>query len=393
MADAWLQCACGASGDMLLGALLDAGASLAAVRASIAALGVEGIDITLQPVRRAGMVAIKAHVITAESHHHRRWAEIRRMLEGTRLPDRVRERAVAVFERLAEAEGLVHGVPPEKVHFHEVGALDAIADIVGVCAAVEDLGLRHIGADTVAVGSGTVRTSHGLLPVPAPAVVSLLSATAATIAAGPVARELCTPTGAALLATLVDHWGPMPPMRIASSGTGAGTADFPEAPNVLRVLVGDRAMEDDDIPFVGSVLLEANVDDLDPRLWPAVLERLIAAGADDAWLTPVLMKKGRPAHTVSALTSPELAMAVRGALFRETSTIGVRETLVRKQALVRTEGTVELDGHRVRVKYAQLGGVVVNAQPEYDDLADVAATTGRPIKELLARAVSAVNSR
>ncbi|WP_205629084.1 nickel pincer cofactor biosynthesis protein LarC [Jiangella muralis] len=386
-----MQCASGASGDMLLGALLDAGASLAAVRASVAAIGVEKVDITRQPVRRAGMVAIKAQVIVAETHHHRRWAQIRRLLVDAPLADEVRDRAVAVFERLAVAEGLVHGVPPEDVHFHEVGALDAIADIVGVCAAVEDLGLRHIGADTVGVGSGTVRTQHGLLAVPPPAVVALLSGTGVTITAGPAARELCTPTGAALLTTLVDHWGPMPAMRVERMGTGAGTADFAEAPNVLRVLLGDRLTGDDDTASAGSVLLEANVDDLDPRLWPAVIDRLIAVGADDAWLTPVLMKKGRPAHTVSALAAPELATAVRDVLFRETSTIGVRETAATKHALARTEGTVELDGHRVRVKYAWLGGAVVNAQPEYDDLAEVAAATGRPLKEILARAVGAAD--
>lgn len=385
--DAWIQCASGASGDMLLGALLDAGASLEVVRAAVAAVDVEPIAVSTERVRRAGLAALKAHVEVAETTHHRGWSDVARLLGQAPLAEPVRERALAVFERLARAEATVHGVGLDEVHFHEVGALDAIADVVGVCAALHDLGIERVGADAVAVGSGTVRTSHGVLPVPVPAVVELLGAVGAPVVAGPAARELCTPTGAAVLATVVETWGPLPAMRLTGSGVGAGTADLPGSPNVLRVLVGELLAEADGPAATDVLQVEANVDDLDPRLWPAVLERLLAAGADDAWLTPILMKKGRPAHTVTALVAGERLEAVRDVLFRETSTIGLRTSPARKLALPRTETVVEVLGHPVRIKEARLGGEVVNRQPEYDDVLAVASATGRPVKEVLALAL------
>jgi uncharacterized protein (TIGR00299 family) protein len=240
--DAWFQCASGASGDMLLGALLDAGASLDVVRDAVGAVRTEGVEITTERVRRAGLAALKAHVRVAESHHHRGWNEVRRLLEdaGPGLAQDARERAVATFHRLARAEARAHGLPLDQVHFHEVGALDAIADVVGVCAALHDLGVDRIGAGPVALGGGTVQTSHGRLPVPVPAVVELLSEVNAPVTDGGVERELCTPTGAALLAHHVHDWGPVPAMRLAGTGSGAGTADIPRAPNVLRVVLGNR---------------------------------------------------------------------------------------------------------------------------------------------------------
>lgn len=236
--DAWIQCASGASGDMLLGALLDAGASLPRVRAEIEAVGVGGIEVRTERVHKAGLTALKAHVVVAESHHHRRWADIRGVLDTGDLTASVRDRAVEVFTRLAEAEGRVHGIAADEVHFHEVGALDAIADVVGVCAAVEDLDLRTVCVSPVAVGSGTVRAAHGRLPVPVPAVIELLAAVEAPVLAGPAERELCTPTGAALLTTLAHRWGPLPAMRITGTGVGAGTAELPDTANVVRVVLG-----------------------------------------------------------------------------------------------------------------------------------------------------------
>ncbi|MGP4111495.1 nickel pincer cofactor biosynthesis protein LarC [Streptomyces sp. 4N509B] len=392
MVDAWFQCASGASGDMLLGALLDAGASLDAVREAVGAVRTEGIEITTEPVRRAGLAALKAHVHTADSHHHRGWSDIRRLLQeaGPGLAAPVRDRALATFHRLAEAEARAHGLPLDEVHFHEVGALDAIADVVGVCAALHDLGVDRVGADTVAVGSGTVQTSHGRLPVPVPAVVALLGGVNAPVTGGGVERELCTPTGAALLATFVQDWGPVPAMRLTGAGAGAGTADIPRAPNVLRVVLGDRLDRPAPRAPEATVVLAANVDDLDPRLWPVVLDRLLAAGADDAWLTPILMKKGRPAHTVSALVRTDRRAAVRETIFRETSSIGVRETPATKHALDRTETTTEVAGHPVRLKVAWLAGEPVNVQAEHDDLLAAATATGIPVKELLRRATASI---
>lgn len=389
--DAWFQCASGASGDMLLGALVSAGASIDAIRAGVDAVGVEPIGLEAHVVRRGGMAATKVDVIVAESHHHRTWTDVDRLLRdaGPRLGVDARDLARAVFARLAAAEGRVHGTPVEDVHFHEVGALDSIADVVGVCVAVRDLGLDRIGADAIAVGSGTARTSHGRIAVPVPAVVDLLAEVGAPIRPGVVERELCTPTGAALLAELVGAWGPVPAMRLTGHGVGAGTADPVESPNVLRVLLGEFAEAAPGPRRSEVVTLAANVDDLDPRVWPEVLTRLLEAGADDAWLTPIVMKKGRPAHTVQALAAPERVEAVRETLYRETSTIGVREWSGHKRALARDERVVDVHGHPVRVKDAWLREELVNSQPELDDVAAVADAVGLPLRRVLQDAVVA----
>lgn len=384
-----VQCPSGASGDMLLGALLDLGAPLDRVQEAVAAVSPEPIAIEVEPVRRAGLAALKAHVRVDESHHHRGWRDVRALLEGAGpgLPDGARARALATFELLARAESRAHGIDIDDVHFHEVGALDAIADIVGVCTALEELGVVEMHADTVAVGWGTVRTAHGILPVPAPAVVELFSGTGATLERGPVARELCTPTGAALLVAHVRTWGPTPPARLVQAGAGAGTADHAEAPNVVRLLLLEPRHAGAPRPRqTTEVVVSANVDDLDPRVWSHVLDRLLESGASDAWLTPILMKKGRPAHEVSALCAPERVETVRRCLLSETSTIGTRTVEVGKEALARTETTVQVQGRPVRVKQAWSDGELMNQQPEYDDAAAVAAASGRPLKEILAEA-------
>jgi uncharacterized protein (TIGR00299 family) protein len=316
----------------------------------------------------------------------------------------VRSRALDVFARLARAEAAAHRVSPEQVHFHEVGALDAIADVVGSSAGLHALGVERAVASAVAVGSGMVRSEHGLLPVPAPAVVSVLAEADAPIHAGPIALEMCTPTGAALLAATVTRWGGLPPMRVRAVGAGAGTRDHDAVPNVLRLVLGDPADSSvdsavdsavvnafDDASTSPALVLESNVDDLDPRLWPAVLAALIAAGASDAWLTPILMKKGRPAHTLSVLTDPQHADAVRRVVFTESSTIGMRENRVVKRALVREMRTVTVDGVDIAVKVALLDGEVANVAPEYDDVAAAAAQLGRPVKTVLAAAVAAAH--
>jgi uncharacterized protein (TIGR00299 family) protein len=313
----------------------------------------------------------------------------------------VRALATRTFERLAVAEGAVHGSDPDEVHFHEVGALDAIADVVGACAGFAHLGTAGPGTgivvSPVAVGSGTVRSAHGVLPVPPPAVAQLLRGVPSY--AGPPgspALELCTPTGAALLTTLATAWGPQPAMRVDTIGVGAGGRDPAGHANVLRLLVGpDTATEAATDAATGAdadggpLLLETNVDDLDPRVWPAVIAALLAAGAADAWLTPILMKKGRPAHTLSVLVAAAHAPAVRATIFRQTSSIGLREQPLGKHALEREMVSVEVDGHRVAVKLARHDGELVNAQPEYDDVARAAAALGRPVVDVLAEAAAA----
>jgi uncharacterized protein (TIGR00299 family) protein len=373
----WIDCSAGASGDMLLGAVVDAGAHLHVVQAAVDAVGVESVTLRVEQVTRGGLGATRIHVETADTTVHRTWSDVRRLLERAELDAAVRTTALEVFARLAGAEAAVHRVAADDVHFHEVGALDALADVVGVAAGLHALGLDALTASPVALGSGTTRSAHGPLPVPAPAVLELLRGV--PVRAGAAPHEMTTPTGAALLATVVSGWGELPPMRLLRTGTGAGARDPVEVANVLRVVLGEPV----DAAPATALLLETNVDDLDPRLWPTVLQGLLDVGASDAWLTPILMKKGRPAHTLSVLCADAAADEVRRVVFRETSTIGLRVQRVGKQALDRTETTVHVDGQPVRVKVAVHEGVIVTANPEYDDVVAAAAALGRPIKSVL----------
>jgi uncharacterized protein (TIGR00299 family) protein len=387
---AWFQCTAGASGDMMLGALVDVGARLESLQRAVDALGVEPVRLSAQRVHRHGLAATRVTVSTPHSDRSRTWRDVRKLLADADLPERVRARAQEVFARLAHAEAAVHDTTPDDVHFHEVGALDALADVVGACTALEELGVTTAVGSPVALGSGLTRAAHGVLPVPAPAVVSLLAEAGAPVYSGPAPYEMCTPTGAALLAATCGTWGALPPMRVTSQGFGAGERDPDEVPNALRVVIGEpTAVEPVTDETADAVVLETNVDDLDPRLWPRILSRLLAAGADDAWLTPILMKKGRPAHTLSVLVSPEFTPAAHRIIFTETSTIGLRQVRVGKRALSRQVRTVVVDGHEIRVKTALLDGIVVNAQPEYEDVVSAADRLGRPVKAVLAAANAA----
>jgi pyridinium-3,5-bisthiocarboxylic acid mononucleotide nickel chelatase len=384
----WVDASAGASGDMLLGALLGAGVPLEVVQHAVDAIAPEPVTLAPETVSRHGFAATRCRVEVADSVHHRSWRDIRVLLARADLDEEVRERATSTFERLAVAEARVHGADPLDVSFHEVGALDAIADVVGVCAGFAWLA-EHVGGDVtvspVAVGSGTVQGAHGTMPVPPPAVAELLRGVPSL--AGPGQAESCTPTGAALLTTLADAWGPQPAMTVAEIGVGAGGRDPDTHANVLRILTGDTAA-----PDARPLLIESNIDDLDPRVWPSVLTALFAAGASDAWLTPILMKKGRPAHTLSVLTASAHAEAVRDALWRHTSTIGVREIGLAKHALEREMVAVEVAGQPVAVKLARHRGEVVNAQPEWEDVARAATALGRPANDVLADAIAATRA-
>jgi uncharacterized protein (TIGR00299 family) protein len=421
---AWIDCSAGASGDMLLAAFLDAGADLAVVNAAVAAVD-PSLSVTVERAMRHQIAATKATVKvngtphpesipdtdtdTGAGHGHghghghehtpaedaaghghdhpptRAWADVRRLLESAGLADAVRARALDTFARLARAEASAHGVEPDAVHFHEVGALDAIADIVGVAAASVALDLDRVVVSTIALGGGTqVRGQHGGIPIPGPAVLHLLSEAEAPVTGGTAPYEMTTPTGAALLASLADDFGLMPPMRIEQTGVGAGGRDPVEVPNIVRVVLGESVEESST-----ELVYETNVDDLDPRIWPQVLARLMEAGAADAWLTPILMKKGRPAHTLSVLVGSANAEVVRSVILAETSAIGLREFGIRKHAADREFASVDVDGQRIHVKIARYGGQVVNVQPEYDDVAAAAAALKKPVKTILAKAIAA----
>jgi pyridinium-3,5-bisthiocarboxylic acid mononucleotide nickel chelatase len=379
----WLDCTSGVSGDMLLGALADVGAldGLPDVLASVPELHA---TVTVSTTARGALSARRAVVECADRQPpHRTRQDVQQVIDAMHLPDDVRTAAAHVFDRLANAEARVHGIDPAAVQFHEVGAVDAIVDIIGVCLGLHELRLHRLTVSPVALGSGTTDTQHGPVPVPGPAVLALLQETS-LIATGGGDDERATPTGVALLAELADDTSSMPPMRVDRVGLGAGGRDPVDRPNVVRLVVGDASGVGD-----AWLLVEANVDDLDPRLWPGVLDTLLASGAADAWLTPIVMKKGRPAHTVSALTTADRVDDVRRVLFVETSTIGARTTPVDKTALNRDWVEVVVAGQRVRVKVARLDGAAVSVNPEWDDVSAAATATGRAAKDVLADATSA----
>jgi uncharacterized protein (TIGR00299 family) protein len=379
---AWFHCFSGIAGDMAFGALVDAGADLDEVRTLLERLPVDGWSVEAEPVLRSGIAGTKLHVRTEADPPHRTAAEVAAIVAAAALPDRVHRRALATFRALAEAEGRLHRQPPETVHFHEVGALDAIVDVVGTCAALEVLGVDEVTSSAVADGTGSVRAAHGQLPVPVPAVVTLLQG--APTYGLEIARELTTPTGAALLAANVVQWGPMPAMVVEASGYGAGTADLGDRPNLTRVVIGRRADVSGAVPGTPVVLLEANVDDVTGEALAYAVDALVAAGAHDAWVTPIVMKKGRPAHTVSVLADPAAAADLRAVLVRETGTMGVRGSTLERWPQSRSFDEVEVDGHTIRIKVTG-----IRAKAEHDDVARAARALGLPLREVTARAEAA----
>lgn len=378
---AWLHPFAGIAGDMTLGALLDAGAELSFVVSTLEGLNVDGWSLTTEQVDRNGIRATRAVVDAPEQHHHRHWSDIRSMLEQASLPERVRTRALAVFETLAIAEGKVHGLPPDEVHFHEVGALDAIVDIVGSCAALESLNIDEVASGPVAVGVGSISAAHGILPNPPPAVVNLLEGIP-TVSVD-VDMELTTPTGAAIIKALADRVGPMPDMTISGSGYGAGTRDLVDRANVTQVIVGtstDTASQTDErVERVTE--LSTNLDDVTGEVLGHAISQLVDAGALDAWVTPIVMKKGRPAHTLSVLATPTDAPSLVDVMMSTTGTLGVRSRQIERTVAARRIVTVSVDGHRIDVKVSDF-----RAKAEFDHALEAAEALEVPVTEVAARA-------
>jgi pyridinium-3,5-bisthiocarboxylic acid mononucleotide nickel chelatase len=381
----WLDCSSGVSGDMLLGALASLG-GLGDLPLLVASLNDLHVTCTTSPTSRHGIAATAVSVSGGPDQPQRGLDDVLAIVGRADVPPAVRERAATVFRRLAEVEGAIHGSPPAAVHFHEIGAIDSIVDVLGGCLGFHTVGLDELIVSPIALGGGTARSAHGELPVPTPAALGLLSGSRLVGHGGPVDTELATPTGVALLAEWATGSGPMPAMTVTATGVGAGSQELPNRANILRLVIGETASAGSSDRWQ---IIEANVDDLDPRLWPVVLDRLLSAGAGDAWLTPILMKKGRPAHTVTALVGPEEAEAVRRILVSETSTIGLRTSSVTKHALERSWVTVDVDGEKVRVKLAYDGAQRTNLAPEFDDVVAAADALGLPAKEILARATAA----
>jgi uncharacterized protein (TIGR00299 family) protein len=382
----YFDCASGAAGDMLLGAALDLGLPLERLRDELARLPVGGYRLEAERVKRSGLVATQVHVrLDGEDKKHRHLRDVLAILDGSTLEAPVKEKAASLFRRLADAEAAVHGSSPEKVHFHEVGALDSIVDIVGGVIALRSLDASRFVSSPLNLGSGTVTMSHGTFAVPPPATARLVSGVPVY---GDGQGELVTPTGALLVTGHATEYGPLPPIRLEAAGHGAGTRDTPGRPNVLRLLVGQY-----DGGEGGRVLvLETEVDDASPQLLGPLVERLLGAGALDAFFTPVQMKKGRPGVLVTVLAAPDRREALEELLFRETTTLGVRRSEWLRTELERETATVATAYGPVRVKVGRRGAVVYNAWPEFEDCQQLAGEKGVPVKEVLAAALAAWRS-
>jgi len=362
---AYVDAVGGVAGDMLLAALLDAGADAGYVRDGLRGLAIGGLELQTTTVSRHSIAAASVSIVAPpEPHPHRGWAEVRAILERSDLPPRALERAQRVFAALAHAEAHVHGIEPDAVMFHEVGAFDAIGDVCGIALALESLAIDELACSPLPTPRGLIGAAHGRLPLPAPAVLELLRG--APLYGVDVDAELVTPTGAAVVAALAVAFGPLPPLTLERVGYGAGARDLAQLPNLVRVLVGERI---------------------------AAAERAFAAGALDVWIAPVAMKKGRPGFVFSALARPSEERAVAEAILRETTTLGVRVSPVRRWELEREWVEVDIAGEPVRVKLGLLDGSVVNVAPEHDDCLAAARASGRPVKEIWAAALAAVAER
>ncbi|HWC97826.1 MAG TPA: nickel pincer cofactor biosynthesis protein LarC [Candidatus Sulfopaludibacter sp.] len=372
----YLDAFSGISGDMLVGALADAGADQTAIAGAIASLNA-GAAVSFEKVKRAGIAATKYRVSIEESKTHRHLHHIVKMIEAGDLTPRARQNSIAVFKKLGEAEAAVHGVPIEKVHFHEVGAADSIADIVGACVAFDLLDVDTVACSPLNVGSGTVKTEHGILPVPAPATARLL--TGAPIYARGPAVELTTPTGAAVAVTLSASFGVVPPLKVTGQGYGAGDHEFREHANVLRVILGEPkgATEATTVDII-----EANIDDLNPQILAHAAERLMDYGALDVTLQQVIMKKGRPGNLLRVVSKPEQREALVQLVFAETSTLGLRVYSADRRVQARYIREVETPHGTVRVKVSSEGDYA----PEYEDCRKLAVATGVALKHIIAEA-------
>ncbi len=377
---AYFDCFSGAAGDMILGALLDAGLAEADLRDELAKVELRDYTLDAGKVRKQGFAATKVEVRPTAGQGHRHLRDILRILDASRLDAEVRRQAAAVFTRLAEAEAAAHGIAVEKVHFHEVGAVDAIVDVVGAVAGLHRLGVRRVECSPIPVGSGVVQCEHGTMPVPAPATAALLRGV--PIAASDEPGELTTPTGAAILTTLAAAYGPMPPMTIESIGCGAGSREGRTRPNFLRVLIGQSA-DRADAESEEIVILETHVDDLSGEAIGYAIERLLAAGARDVFAAPIVMKKNRPGHLLTVLADRATADALEALLFAETTTFGVRRRVSSRRVLERTSEPVETRFGRIRIKVGRRAGRIVVASPEYEDCAAAARSHDVSLREIM----------
>jgi uncharacterized protein (TIGR00299 family) protein len=363
----YFDCFAGASGDMILGALVAAGVDAAVLTEQLSLLGVKGFAIDFVTVDRSGISATHARVHTAHEHHHRHLGDILKIINDSGLSESVKVRASAIFNLLAEAEATVHNLPVDRIHFHEVGALDAIVDVVGAAICFELLGIERFACSALHVGSGTVDMAHGRFPVPPPAVVELLKG--APVYATEIKGELVTPTGAAIIATVCSDFGAMPAMTLLQSGYGAGTREYEKFPNALRVLIGEDAQH---ARSERLLMIETNIDDLSPQVFGHVMERALEMGALDCYFTPIQMKKNRPGVLLSLLCREADQDRLSQLIFAETTTLGLRSYAVDRRALERTMQRVETQYGAIDVKVARLNGHILTTMPEYEQCREAA---------------------
>src|SRR5262245_13293087 len=404
----YLDCFAGISGDMFIGALIDCGLDFNLLRSELKKLGVEGYDLSLSRVDRSGIFASKfdvhlhhehdhqvhdnhsddpEHDHDHHRHDHRSLSEIKRIITSSECSERVKDRALAIFQRIGEAEAKIHNVPIETIHFHEIGALDSIIDIVGACIGLEALQIDRIIASPLHVGSGTFTCAHGTYPVPGPAAAELLRGV--PIYSKEIVGELVTPTGAAIVSTLGSSYGPMPMMRIELIGYGAGTRTYPKFPNVLRALVGELE-EDVDKTLKTVTVIESNIDDLNAQVFGHLMEKLLTAGALDIFYTPVQMKKNRPGVLVTLLCKPEDKNLMIEHVFRETTTIGVRYRNEMREVLRREFVTLETNFGPIKIKVSRApDGRVMNYAPEFEDCKNAAEKHHVPVREVQTAALNA----
>lgn len=377
---AYIEPFAGISGDMLLGALLSAGWPIEELQATVDALGLSGVQVTAAPVLKHGIAATQARVEAPAAQPLRRPADLKRIINQASLPDAVKAGAHAVIDRLAGAEAQVHGIAVEEVHFHEIGAVDTLVDVVGTVAGFHALGVSEIVCAPLPWSTGTVQTEHGVLPVPPPAVAALLGGV--PVAGIDVVGETVTPTGAALAVTLAGRFGVMPPLTVQAVGRGAGQREWPDRPNLLRLVLGEAISDAGGVSLETLTVLACNLDDMQPEWYQPVMSRLFDAGALDVWWTPIHMKKGRPAVLVEVLCRPQGAAALRDVLFQHTTTLGVREAHIDRWSLPRRTRTVATEYGQVRVKEAQMPDGTWRAVPEHDDCERLASSAGVSVREV-----------
>jgi uncharacterized protein (TIGR00299 family) protein len=383
----YFDCFAGASGDMILGALVGVGVDPRLLVEQLSLLDAPGYEVTFETVDRSGISATRAVVRTQEEHAHRHLSHILKVINDSRLSDAVKGRAVAVFTRLAEAEAKIHNVPVERIHFHEVGALDAIVDVVGACVGFELLNVERFVSSELHVGSGMVEMAHGRFPVPPPAVAELLKD--APIYSSDIKGELVTPTGAAVISTVCGEFGPLPKMKIERTGYGAGGREYENFPNVLRLMLGESAASEETSADERLVIVETNIDDMSPQVYGHVMEEALRRGALDCYLAPVQMKKNRPGTLLSVLCRPADRDALCQFLLAETTTLGVRFYEVTRRALERETVKVETEFGEISVKVARLEGASIKGMPEYEECRAAAERAGVPLLEVERAALAA----